>query len=225
MPLSIEGPCTGRCVQLSSLLLLRSRRIPKADPRSPTGRGDSLPNYCPSEVISSDLRGPRMTCDQRICFEVTQIGRTHNPEVAGSNPARATSEATRQEGCPNGRPSFVSCVPKPRGSLAAGPKKIRRPAPAPYYLLGDVATLRAGAGPETSVGLQRPDAPSRSWKAVRYVAVGGPNQLVSASGSPGSISSPTQATCASGRINTAGGAVTVPSTGSSHGPTYSASII
>jgi Transcriptional regulatory protein, C terminal len=69
------------------------------------------------------------------------------------------------------------------------------------------------------------DASSGPWKAVRYVAVGGPNQLVSASGSPGSVRSPTQPTYPSGRINTAVGAVTAPSTGSSHGPTYWASII
>jgi hypothetical protein len=62
-------------------------------------------------------------------------------------------------------------------------------------------------------------------EGVRYVAVGGPIQLVSASGSPGSVRSPTQPTYPSGRINTAVGAVTAPSTGSSHGPTYLASII
>ena len=84
--------------------------------------------------------------------------------------------------------------------------------------------LRRGAGPEVSVGRQRPDASSRSWKAVRYVAVGGPDQVVSASGSPGWVRSPTQPTYPSGRIDTAVGAVTAPSTGSSHGPTYFASI-
>jgi hypothetical protein len=57
-----------------------------------------------------------------------------------------------------------------------------------------------------------------------YVAVGGPNQVVRASGSPKSLRSPTQATYPSGRINTALGAVTSPSTGSSHVPPYSASI-
>jgi hypothetical protein len=81
-----------------------------------------------------------------------------------------------------------------------------------------------GAGPEVSVGRQRLDAPSRSWKAARYVAVGGPNQVVSASASPGWVRSPTQATYPSGRINTAMGAVTVPSAGSSHVPPYFALI-
>ena len=38
------------------------------------------------------------------------------------------------------------------------------------------------------------------------------------------VRSPTQATYPSGRINTALGAATVPSAGSSHGPTYLASI-
>src|SRR5215211_9523065 len=53
--------------------------------------------------------------------------------------------------------------------------------------------------------------------------VGGPNQVVSASRSPGSAGSPTQATYPSGRTSTAGGAVTAPSAGSSHAPPYSAS--
>ncbi len=60
--------------------------------------------------------------------------------------------------------------------------------------------------------------------AGRYAAVGGPNQVVSASASPGWVRSPTQATYPSGRISTAVGAVTAPSAGSSHVPTYSASI-
>ena len=62
-----------------------------------------------------------------------------------------------------------------------------------------------------------------SWKPVRYAAVGGPNQVVSASTSAGWVRSPTQATYPSGRINTAVGAVTGPSAGSSHEPTYVAS--
>ena len=69
---------------------------------------------------------------------------------------------------------------------------------------------------------------SRTWheprKPVRYAAVGGPNQVVSASASPSWVRSPTQATYPSGRINTAVGAVTAPSAGSSHVPTYLASI-
>jgi hypothetical protein len=58
----------------------------------------------------------------------------------------------------------------------------------------------------------------------RYAAVGAPNQVVSASASPRCVRSPTQATYPSGRINAAAGAVTAPSTGSSHVPTYLASI-
>ena len=53
---------------------------------------------------------------------------------------------------------------------------------------------------------------------MRYAAVGGPNQVVSASASPGWVRSPTQATYPSGRTNTAVGAVTGPRAGSSHGP-------
>jgi hypothetical protein len=63
----------------------------------------------------------------------------------------------------------------------------------------------------------------RAWKPVRYAAVGDPNQVVSASTSPGWVKSPTQATYPSGRTNTAVGAVTGPRAGSSHGPTYLAS--
>jgi hypothetical protein len=58
----------------------------------------------------------------------------------------------------------------------------------------------------------------------RYAAVGGPNQVVSASASPGWVRSPTQATYPSGRINTAVGAVIAPSAGSSHAPEHLASI-
>jgi hypothetical protein len=57
-----------------------------------------------------------------------------------------------------------------------------------------------------------------------YAAVGGPNQVVSASGSPGWVGSPVQATYPSGRMSTAAGAVTAPSTGSSHVPAYLASV-
>lgn len=46
----------------------------------------------------------------------------------------------------------------------------------------------------------------------------GPNHVLSASRSPSSVPIPTQATCPSGRINTAVGAGTAPSTGSSHAP-------
>ena len=47
---------------------------------------------------------------------------------------------------------------------------------------------------------------------------GGPNQVVRASRRPWSVPSEAHATCPSGRINTAVGAETTPSTGSSHGP-------
>src|SRR4030081_1688098 len=59
---------------------------------------------------------------------------------------------------------------------------------------------------------------------MSYAAVGGPNQVVSAPASPSWVRSPTQATYPSGRINTALGAVTAPTAGSSHVPTYPASI-
>ena len=55
---------------------------------------------------------------------------------------------------------------------------------------------------------------------MRYAAVGGPNQVVSASASPCWVTSPTHATYPSGRISTAVGAVTAPSAGSSHTPAY-----
>ena len=61
----------------------------------------------------------------------------------------------------------------------------------------------------------------RAWTLPgrRYAAVGAPKQVASARARPGSVRSPTQATCPSGRINTAAGAVTSPRTGSSHTPT------
>src|SRR5919202_5629413 len=62
----------------------------------------------------------------------------------------------------------------------------------------------------------------RAPNRMSYAAVGGPNQVLSASGSPRSVPSPTQTTYPSGRINTAVGAVTPPNAGSSHLPTYSA---
>jgi hypothetical protein len=74
---------------------------------------------------------------------------------------------------------------------------------------------------ETALALGGLRTPNR----MSYAAVGGPNQVVSASASPTWARSPTQATYPSGRINTAVGAVTAPSTGSSHGPMYLASII
>src|SRR5215216_2553681 len=61
-------------------------------------------------------------------------------------------------------------------------------------------------------------------RARSYAAVGGPNQVVSASASPSWVWSPTQATYPSGRINKAVGAMTAPSAGSSHVPAYLASI-
>jgi hypothetical protein len=65
---------------------------------------------------------------------------------------------------------------------------------------------------------------ARTANRMSYPAVGGPNQVVSASAGPSWVRSPTQATYPSGRINTAAGAVTAPSAGSSHVPTYFASI-
>lgn len=66
------------------------------------------------------------------------------------------------------------------------------------------------------------DPKNSEWNS--YAAVGGPNQVVRASASPSWVRSPTQATYPSGRINTAVGAVTAPSAGSSHAPTCLASI-
>src|SRR5260221_14015339 len=50
-----------------------------------------------------------------------------------------------------------------------------------------------------------------SLRNARYIVAGGPNQVVTASVSPASSPSPTQATCPSGRINKEVGAVTAPS--------------
>jgi hypothetical protein len=89
------------------------------------------------------------------------------------------------------------------------------------------ASLRAVAEPKPhSAAVTIAEALVRSIRAPRrlileaggYAAVGGPNQVVSASGSPRWVRSPTQATYPSGRINTAVGTVTAPSTGTSHSP-------
>ena len=75
-------------------------------------------------------------------------------------------------------------------------------------------------------GVHLPPGVPRLWlnrKPVRYAAAGGPNQVVSASARPRCWPSPTHAACPSGRINTAVGAVTAPSAGSSHTPSYLAS--
>jgi hypothetical protein len=55
-------------------------------------------------------------------------------------------------------------------------------------------------------------------EAGTYLTAGDPNHLVNASASPCRVESPTQATYPSGRINTAVGAGTGPSAGSSHLP-------
>lgn len=60
--------------------------------------------------------------------------------------------------------------------------------------------------------------PRHSASATLTRQSGGPNQVVSASRRPGSVPSPTHATYPSGRIKTALGAETVPSTGSSQAP-------
>ena len=92
-----------------------------------------------------------------------------------------------------------------------------------------VDALKMASASDTTMGSCIADVCHRTTRGhhprvpSHYVGVGSPNQVVSASGSLGSVRSPTQATCASGRINTAVGAVTSPSTGSSHTPTCAAS--
>jgi Ribbon-helix-helix protein, copG family len=87
-----------------------------------------------------------------------------------------------------------------------------------------VRTLIESAREDAPAIDARCERAARSPHRMSYAAVGAPNQVVSASMSPGWVRSPTQATYPSGRINTAVGAVTDPSAGSSHAPTYSASI-
>ncbi len=48
---------------------------------------------------------------------------------------------------------------------------------------------------------------------MRYAAAADPNQMISASSSPRWLSSPTHATCPSGRTSTASGAATLPDGG------------
>ncbi len=90
----------------------------------------------------------------------------------------------------------------------------------------DVA-LRAGE-PFVSrfiTGVRKPKRPilgGRSLRELSY-ATSSPNHVVSASRRPASVPSPTHDACPSGRTNTAVGALTSPSTGSSHIPAYEAS--
>ena len=80
------------------------------------------------------------------------------------------------------------------------------------------STAAWGSGPNQPLVSRTAAAGARP--GTLYAPADGPNQVVSASGSPRSVRSPTQATCPSGRINTAVGAVTAPKTGSSHVPAY-----
>src|SRR3712207_3183635 len=99
----------------------------------------------------------------------------------------------------------------------------------PYKNSSQGAVLHEGgadlAPPRPTLSFTKQALTGRSWKPVRYAAVGGPNQVVSASASPTWVRSPTQATYPSGRTKTAVGAVIAPIPGSSHVPTtYLASI-
>ena len=82
----------------------------------------------------------------------------------------------------------------------------------------DAVASSRSSGVDVLTGAGLADAP------MRYAAVGGPNQVVSASSRPTWVCSPTQATYPSGRISTALGAVTDLIAGSSHAPSYLASI-
>ena len=113
-----------------------------------------------------------------------------------------------------------------------GPGRARSPGPSGPPLLdrGPASKCLRACFAELKVEVFRyalaheKDLRHRASAPSRYAASGGPNQVVSASASPSWVWSPTQATYPSGRINTAVGAVTAPSAGSSHGPPYSASI-
>jgi hypothetical protein len=76
------------------------------------------------------------------------------------------------------------------------------------------AVPRRGAS-ERQAAVRLPDGPV---PPDPHAQTGGPNQVVRASRSPWFVPSPTHATCPSGRINTAVGDATAPSTGSSHPP-------
>jgi hypothetical protein len=89
-----------------------------------------------------------------------------------------------------------------------------------YFRSFEKCGLGVACAADSSHTWSNDGGPQRAWS----FAVGCPNQVVSASGSPGSVRSPTQATYPSGRTNTAVGAVTAPSIGSSHIPPYLASI-
>src|SRR5688572_8274944 len=81
------------------------------------------------------------------------------------------------------------------------------------------ADLRSSASTEYDACRSRPQCPQNHDQAA-FIPAAGPNQVVSAATSSCVVASPTQATCPSGRINTAAGAATSPITGSSTEPLY-----
>jgi hypothetical protein len=86
--------------------------------------------------------------------QVTWIARAHNPEVAGSNPARATSKPGGQEGCPSGTPlsSFLCPITQrsPRAVPGVNPQ---------------VSMLREGSRP--------PEAKTQRFAGGMRIGVGG----------------------------------------------------
>ena len=117
-------------------------------------------------------------------------------ELDGHVDLRARDRARRGAGHRLGRRSADLRLARTDGSRSLS-IACRRPAIA----------WAAGTSPHSSGG----------WRclASRH---GAPNHVVSASGSPGSVPSPTQATYPSGLTSTAAGAATSPRAGSSHSP-------
>ncbi len=160
--------------------------------------------------------------------------RSSAPSTDGRRPRSPPLPACRSGGRATGVGSAGACWPTRPTTFrwrGAGPKcpwhgpasLSRRESRAVWFW----ASLRAIAEPKPhSAAVTITEALVRSIRAPRrlileaggYAAVGGPNQVVSASGSPRWVRSPTQATYPSGRINTAVGTVTAPSTGTSHSP-------
>jgi hypothetical protein len=93
-----------------------------------------LPNFCPTEPISGDLRRPQKTCEQRRRSHDTRIGEAHNPEVDRSNLSPATKGKPQVTTCGFShegtaaatRSTAAPCGP-PRGERHTGGPIVRRP--------------------------------------------------------------------------------------------------
>ena len=163
------------------------------------------------------LAGNEVPCAAAIYTEDMYVEREFSEETAAQSPecGPGSPASTTTTACGPTAPAYSGTW----STLSAGEPSpdIRRGALDPPKPPASAAAHRCIDGLDG-----RPPPPARDLAPASrcrdYPAAGGPNQVVSASGSPASVPSPTQATYPSGRISTAVGALTSPRTGSSHTP-------